>query len=133
MRPMRASKSPTVLVVEDDWLLREDLASELRLEGWTIVEAAAGARAIACLQEIKSLDLLVTDIRLADATTGWEVAEAARELHPETAVVYTSGASDSSGRQVPNSVFLSKPVTAPEVVVTCRRLLLNSSWPADRR
>jgi len=120
---MRASKSLTVLLVEDESLVREDLASEFRLEGWTVLEAATGARAIEWLHEITSINLLVTDIRLADAIIGWEVAEAARGSHPMIAVIYTSEASNSGGRQVPKSVFLAKPVTPPEVMLACRGLL----------
>ena len=73
-------KGRTVLVVEDDWLLREDLVGDLRREGWTVLEAATGAGAIAALREADAIDLLITDIRLADAVTGWDVAEAFRSV-----------------------------------------------------
>lgn len=73
----------TALVVEDDWFVREDIASGLRQEGWAVLEAATGAGALKWLRDTETLDLLVTDIHLANAVTGWEVAEAARELHPK--------------------------------------------------
>lgn len=123
---MRASKSLTVLLVEDNGLVREDLASEFRLERWTVLEAATGARAIEWLHEITSIDLIVTDIRLADAMTGWEVAEVARELYATIAVVYTSGASTRGDRQVAKSIFLAKPVTPPEVMLACRGLVAGA-------
>lgn len=68
----------TALAVEDDWFVREDIASGLRQEGWAVLEAATGAGALKCLRDTETLDLLVTDIHLANAVTGWEVAEAAR-------------------------------------------------------
>jgi CheY-like chemotaxis protein len=72
----------TALVVEDDWFVREDIANVFRHEGWAVLEAATGAGALKWLRETKTLDLFITDIHLANAMTGWEVAEAARELHP---------------------------------------------------
>ena len=80
-----------MLVVEDDWLLREDIVGDLRREGWTVLEAATGAGAIVALRESDAIDLLITDIRLADAVTGWDVAEAFRASHPRSPVIYASG------------------------------------------
>ena len=73
----------TALVVEDDWFLREDIAGGFRQEGWTVLEAATGASALKWLRETKTLDVLITDIRLADATTGWDIAEAVRAFVPK--------------------------------------------------
>jgi two-component system, OmpR family, response regulator len=113
----------TALVVEDDWFVREDIAGEFRREGWTVLEAATGASALRRLRDTKILDVLITDIRLADATTGWDIAEAARELHPKIPVIYASGNPNNDSRRVPESIFLSKPVTARELMLTCGRLL----------
>jgi CheY-like chemotaxis protein len=38
----------TVLVIEDDWFVREDIASGLRHEGWTVLEAAPREPARVC-------------------------------------------------------------------------------------
>jgi two-component system, OmpR family, response regulator len=113
----------TVLVIEDDWFVREDIASGFRQEGWTVLEAATGADALKWLQETKTLDVLITDIRLADGTPGWDIAEAVRELHPKIPVIYASGNPNNDSRRVPESIFLSKPVTARELMLTCSRLL----------
>jgi two-component system OmpR family response regulator len=113
----------TALVVEDDWFVREDIAGGFRQQGWAVLEAATGAGALKWLRETKTIDLLITDIRLADAATGWDVAEAVRELHPKIPVIYASGTSDNASRRVPESIFLSKPVSARELMLTCRRLL----------
>jgi hypothetical protein len=69
--------SLTALVVEDDWFVREDIANAFRKEGWTVLEAATGEGVLQHLREAHSIDLVVTDIGLADeAMTGWDVAEA---------------------------------------------------------
>jgi CheY-like chemotaxis protein len=113
----------TALMVEDDWLVREDIANGFRQEGWMVLEAATGAKALELLREAKSIDLVITDIGLADAMTGWDVAEAVRIMYPEVPVIYASGAPDNDGRRVPASVFLSKPVTTRALMLTCSRLL----------
>ena len=118
-----ARKAVTVLVVEDDWLIREDIVTGLRQEGWAVLEAATGAGALTVLREAERVDLLITDIRLADALTGWDVAEAFRTSHPQVPVIYASGNPANDHRRVAGSVFLSKPVAAWELTATCRKLL----------
>ena len=82
-----ARKAVTVLVVEDDWLIRENIVTDLRQEGWAVLEAATGAGALTALHDGEKVDLLITDIKLADAMTGWDVADAFRTSHPEVPVV----------------------------------------------
>ena len=121
---MKASlNGPTVLVVEDDWLVRADIVLALLQEGWTVLEAATGTGAVNVLRETKTVDLLITDIRLADAMTGWDVAEAFRILHPDAPVVYASGNPNNDERRVAGSVFLSKPVVLSGLLVACTRLV----------
>jgi CheY-like chemotaxis protein len=112
-----------VLVVEDDWFVREDIANAFRQEGWRVLEAATGEEVLQLLREARSIDLVVTDIGLADdAMTGWDVAEAVRTKHAEVPVVYASGGPDNDGRRVPKSVFLCKPVDTNELMLTCSKL-----------
>jgi CheY-like chemotaxis protein len=80
------------------------------------------AEALKWLRETKTLDLLITDIHLANAMTGWEVAEAARELHSKIPVIHASGNPNNDNRRVPDSIFLKKPVSARELVLACRKL-----------
>jgi CheY-like chemotaxis protein len=105
----------TVLVVEDEWFVREDIANGFRQESWMVLEAATGAKALELLRAAKSIDLVITDIGLADAMTGWDVAEAVRIMYPEVPVIYASGAPDNDGRRVSESVFMSKPLTAHDL------------------
>jgi CheY-like chemotaxis protein len=110
------------LVVEDDWFVREDIANQFRQEGWRVLEAATGAEALELLRHGQSIDILVTDIRLADAMTGWDVAEAVRMMYPKVPVIYASGGLDNDGRRVLDSVSLSKPMTAHDVLLACSKL-----------
>jgi two-component system, OmpR family, response regulator len=116
-------KVVTVVVVEDEWLIRESIVTDLRQEGWEVFEAATGAGALRALRDAEKVDLLITDIKLADALSGWDVAEAFRIAHPEAPVIYASGNPANDHRRVPGSVLLSKPVAASELTATCRKLL----------
>jgi CheY-like chemotaxis protein len=106
----------TVLVVEDDWLLRDDIVSDLRRDGWNVLETGTGAGAMVTLRETDAIDLLITDIRLADALTGWDVAEAFRESHPLSPVIYASGNAPNNSRLVKDSWFLSKPTSISQIM-----------------
>jgi two-component system, OmpR family, response regulator len=112
-------KGLTVLVVEDDWLLRQQIVSELQDAEWTVLEAATGRAALAVLQAREKVDLLVTDIQLADAITGWSVAEAFRASNANLPVIYASGHPSNDSRRVPGSTFLSKPVETSRLLHAC--------------
>jgi CheY-like chemotaxis protein len=113
----------TVLVVEDDWFVREDIVNWFRQEGWMVLEAATGAHALELVREAQTVDVVITDIGLADAMTGWDVAEAVRIMSPEVPVIYASGEPDNDGRRVSESIFMSKPLTAHDLLLACSRLL----------
>jgi CheY-like chemotaxis protein len=113
----------TALVVEDDGLVREDVAAWFRQQGWSVFETAIGAGALQLIREASRLHLLFTDINLADAITGWDVAEAGRVSHPDLAVIYASGGPKDHARLVPRSVFLSKPVSPDDIMSAWARLM----------
>jgi CheY-like chemotaxis protein len=120
-------KGLTAVVVEDDWMLREMTVNELQDMGWTVLEAASGAGALMALRQAETVDLLVTDIQLADAISGWDVAEAFRVSDPEVPVIYASGNPSNQGRRVTESVFLSKPIEFSALKLACRKLLGGDS------
>ena len=117
----------TGLVVEDEWLLRLELAEELSSAGWAVLEAGTGEEALKLLNQVqaehKAIDFLVTDIRLGGLVTGWDVAEACRNFWPHIPVIYVSANPIAETRRVPDSAFLSKPVEVEHLLSICRRLI----------
>ena len=103
------------LLVEDEWLIRADMAAALEDAGWEVQEASTGEGAVEQLRNGEAIDLLVTDIQLAGYLSGWDVAEAAREVRRDFPVIYTSGNPINPQRTVAGSVFLSKPCVGSEV------------------
>jgi CheY-like chemotaxis protein len=112
----------TILVVEDEWLVRQAIVDFLHAAGCVVIEATRGEDAVQSLQQRDGIDVVFTDIRLGGTLTGWDVGECSRETHPQIPVVYTSGAVITPARPVPGSVFLGKPYDANKVLNTCRSL-----------
>jgi DNA-binding response OmpR family regulator len=110
------------LVVEDDWLLRQNLVDDLTAEGWTVFEAECGETALEMMKEDLGIDLLITDIRLGGQIDGWDVAEALRHKDAKLAVIYVSANPALDARQVTGSIFLSKPYVASKLLKACSTL-----------
>jgi len=117
----------TVLIVEDEWLVRMELASAFEDEHCMIVEAASAEDALAALQTSRGngarIDLLVTDIRLTGVLSGWDLASEARGIDDGIGVIYVSANPLAPGRDVHDSVFIDKPALVHQVIDAARRLL----------
>ena len=116
-----ASPGPTILVVEDDPLVRNMIVWELQDAGYVVIEATTGEAALALLREGR-VDLLFTDIRLSEGLDGWSVAEAARSLYPGLPVIYATGYTVEQPRVVPDGVFLHKPYRPSAVIRAAKSL-----------
>jgi len=110
-----------VLVVEDEWMVREVIVEELSDQGFDVLEAATGEEALTQCSRTKP-DVLLTDIRLPGKLTGWDIAECCRRDDPTLPVIYVTGYSHVDPRMVPGSVFMQKPYRAAEIVRTIREL-----------
>jgi CheY-like chemotaxis protein len=97
------------LVVEDEWLVRMEIAEALYAQGWTVLEASTGEAGLAMLDHNPPVDLVVSDIRLPGPATGWDVVDAFRAANANVAVIYCSGNPRDPKRELQDSVFLSKP------------------------
>ena len=78
----------TILVVEDEAVVRDLLVAELQDVGYRVVPVEAGEEALAILRErTHEIDWLFTDIRLPGVIDGWRVADEFRLNHPFRPVV----------------------------------------------
>jgi PAS domain S-box-containing protein len=109
----------TVLLVEDEALVRKAAARILRRHKFDVLEAANGEAALLlCEKRKEPIDVLVTDIVLPKMD-GPELARRAAKSHPEMRVVFTSGYAEGAlgeGMGEEGSTFLAKPFT-PETLL----------------
>ncbi len=119
----------TILVVEDDALIREQLAAQLAGLGYNVVEASEGHSALQVLRERADIDLLFTDIVLPGGMNGRQIVDAALTIRPGLKVLYTSGYSESAivhhGRLDTGVELLSKPYRRSELADKVRKVLAS--------
>jgi PAS domain S-box-containing protein len=108
------SGTETVLVAEDEADLRQMVVEVLRIQGYTVLEAASGRDALEVWDQASGpIDLLLTDMVMPGGIMGSELAERLSMQCPSLKVIYTSGYSpgmagkDASLLKQPN--FLPKP------------------------
>ncbi len=112
----------TVLVVEDDELVRETVVGELADQGYVVIEAVTAEEGLEILEK-RPVGVLFTDIRLPGRMDGWDLAEAARTLNPNLPVIYATGYSPEAPRFVEKSIFLRKPYLPSAVISAIERLV----------
>lgn len=111
-----------ILVVEDEWLVRDVVVQALRDAGWHVIEASTAEDAIALMRTgHHHIHVLFTDIQLAGRLCGWDVAEQCRAARADFPVIYASGNSADRSRRVADSLFFDKPYSAADVVAACGR------------
>lgn len=111
-----------VLVVEDELIVRCNIATYLRDAGYFVLETDSGEEAIALCKSNTSIDMVFTDINLIGPATGWDLGECFEIERPDVPIVYTSGLSVDAQRCVPGSEFVAKPYKNAEILKACQRL-----------
>ncbi len=120
------SAGSVILVVEDEWLVREVIVQELRDAGYIVLEAASGDEALPHLEGGDRIDLLFTDIRFPGKLDGWQLAQRARELRPALPVLYATGYSSEEPPRLSHSEFLRKPYRSSAILDTIEQLIAAS-------
>ncbi|MEQ8233028.1 MAG: PAS domain S-box protein [Gammaproteobacteria bacterium] len=125
----------TILVVEDDPLVRECAVEQLRALGYRVFEAGDGPDALVQLDAHPEVELLFTDIIMPGGMNGRELAAAARAERPALRVVYTSGYTDSvltAPRDSADDIMLlGKPYEPDELAALVARAFETSASRAD--
>ena len=107
------NRNETILVVEDDPLVRNLVIAQLCSLGYTTIAAADGREALALVERGTAFDLLFTDVIMPGGMNGRELSDRVAKRRPGTRVLYTSGYTDNAimhhGRLDQGVVLLSKP------------------------
>jgi PAS domain S-box-containing protein len=118
----------TVLVVEDEAAVRELVSGLLKAQGYRVLEAATGVRALEVWRQHRDeIDLLLTDMVMPDGMTGRDLAEKVRAEKPSLKTIYTSGYSaDIVGKDFvlhDGLNFLQKPFVPLKLARAVRKCL----------
>jgi signal transduction histidine kinase len=121
--------SETILVVEDDDMVRSYVERELQELGYRVMLARDGSTALEILRQSGEIDLLFTDVVMSGGILGPKLAEEALRLRPGLKVLYTSGYTENAvlhhGRLDPGIKLLNKPYRRQELAEMLRSILLK--------
>jgi CheY-like chemotaxis protein len=117
----------TILVVEDDALVRGFVVEQLRSLGYDIIEAHDGAAALALLAAGAKFELLFTDVMLPGNILGPQILDEMRRQQPNLRALFTSGYSEEHvlpRERGPNAVkLLQKPYSLQHLAAEIRAAL----------
>jgi CheY-like chemotaxis protein len=119
LAPMLEGGSETVLLVEDDPLVRKSVSRQLESIGYRTIAAADGAEALAVVDSGAAFDLLFTDVIMTGTMNGRQLANEVAKRRPGVNVLFTSGYTEDAivhhGRPDPGALLLAKPYRKVEL------------------
>src|SRR6185437_2075396 len=117
----------SILVVEDDRMVREYVVAQLASLGYSTIPAVDAADALAILDAGTMPDLLFTDVIMPGGINGRGLAEEARQRQPGLRVLFTSGYTETAivhhGRLDPGVLLLPKPYRKVDLARMIRKAL----------
>ncbi len=123
-----SGKGHSILLVDDDSLVRNTLAEGLRRMGYTLYSAASGQSAITVLEEEKpELSLVITD-QIMPGMTGLDLRKKIAEIRPDLPVLllsgYTTMLDETTARASGFARILMKPITIEQLDLAVRETIL---------
>jgi CheY-like chemotaxis protein len=120
----------TILVVEDDTLVRSSLITQLQVLGYRTLTAANAAEALAIADSGEPFDLLLTDVIMPGGMNGRELSEAMAKRRSPLKVLFTSGYAENAiihhGRVDPGVHLLVKPYRKSHLAGMLRQTLAGA-------
>jgi CheY-like chemotaxis protein len=109
----------TILIVEDDALVRKYVVTQISSLGYATLQAANSTEALKVVESGVPIDLLFTDVIMPGGMNGRQLVEAATRLRPALRVLFTSGYTEDAivhhGRLDAGVLLLAKPYRKPEL------------------
>jgi PAS domain S-box-containing protein len=119
----------TVLLVDDEKLVRASTAQMLSDLGYRVVEANSAAEALRYIEAGESIELLITD-HLMPGMTGADLAFAVRDIHPALPMLIVSGYADTDSIH-PDLPRLTKPFRQDELACKIAEVIATEAAPAQ--
>jgi CheY-like chemotaxis protein len=112
----------TILVVEDEFLIRFMLADSLREIGYQVLEAADGDEGLDILCSGQGVHLIITDVRMPGVVDGMELTRRSKSMAPDRPVIVCS-AHLLRSESHPADDFLAKPYGIGSLTDAIARLI----------
>jgi len=113
-----------VLVVEDEAIIRMNIALHLEDEGFTVFEASNANQAIAVLERHPEIRVVFTDLNMPGSMDGLKLTAYVRDRWPPIRIIMTSGKRMLEVTDLPDgSLFFAKPYELVQVTSAIRELL----------
>ena len=124
----RSEQGETVLVVDDEPVVRMLVTDILDDLGYTAIEAGDSAAGLKVLQSDVRIDLLVTDVGLPGGMNGRQMADAGRSVRPDLKVLFITGYAENAilgnGHLAPGMAVLTKPFPVETMAARIRSLIM---------
>jgi CheY-like chemotaxis protein len=121
-----APERRTVLLVEDEVLIRLMIADELRGQGLQVLEASNADEALAILESFLSVHLLFTDVRMPGRMDGLALAKLAQARFPRLKLIIASSREPEEPSRASADAFISKPYDLNQVVEQVEKILAQT-------
>jgi CheY-like chemotaxis protein len=125
-QPRLRLRTARILVVEDEVLVRVLVAEELRLAGFSVIEAGRADEALTFIKADEQVDLVFSDIRMPGSLNGLQLAQILRDRYPDIPVILTSG-NAFPGHIGIVEAFVPKPYEVTEIIVLISEILAEKS------
>ena len=128
LAPVVEGGHETILVVEDDKLVRDYVLTQLHSLGYVTLDAANATEALAIANAGHPFDLLFTDV-IMPGINGRQLADEIAKVRPALKVLFTSGYTENAiihhGRLDEGVLLLAKPYRKSDMAVMIRKALAD--------
>jgi CheY-like chemotaxis protein len=115
----------TVLIVEDDALIRMDIADQLHDFGFEVLEAENAAKAVVCLTARPDVQVIFTDVDMPGKLDGLMLAHLVSDRWPPIKIIVTSGHRKGCVDDMPSgSRFFNKPYQ-PQAIASAMHEMMD--------
>jgi len=129
--PPLPSLGETILVVEDDKLVRDYALTQLHSLGYVTLDASNATEALAIVRTGQTFDLLFTDV-IMPGINGRQLANELLKIKPDLKVLFTSGYTENviihQDRPDPGVILLGKPYRRSDMAEMIRKALAGRSY-----
>ncbi|HEC36149.1 MAG TPA: response regulator transcription factor, partial [Anaerolineae bacterium] len=133
---MERTRTPRILVVDDEATTRVSLAEVLRLEGYEVVTASSGEEALGTLAAQSPFDLMVLDLKMP-GMDGLQLTEAVQKRSPDMVIILLTafGTLETAIQAIRRGAhdYLLKPCPVPQILESVRKGLSKRHQEQHRR